>query len=349
MRTNIGKNSVRFGLVGYGNHGRCAVLPAINAAKGAKVAAVADLDPANLARLPDPSIPTYTDYRKMLQSEQLDAVYVAVPVEKHGVVTMAALQAGLHVIVEKPMAPTVAECRSMINAAKKNDLLLAVDFELRYSPIFIQIRKWISAGCLGRVGAIHFDHMWDGHKTTGDLAERRRRFCDSSGTLDCGIHRLDLMRYFIGGGTWKEVCAHGVWFNEKVRYAPHIAIQARLDNGVIATFNSSFAFTAYIKERASHTSLAIVGQKGVITMGTGADGKQVLRLVSEKQCETLPCAAESHAPSITLLVEDFSRAVLGGGPLPPEAASGEDGLMAVWIVDEANRIALVNGDTFKNH
>jgi UDP-N-acetylglucosamine 3-dehydrogenase len=346
--SNKQKKVIRFGLIGFGKHGQWAVEPAMRAAPKVQLKAVADLAPENLVLLPDPKVSTYTDFRRMIKQEALDAVYVATRVESHAEVTLAALRAGLHVITEKPMATSIAECRRMIAAAAKADRLLAVDFESRYVPGFQQIRKWIAEGRLGRLGAIHMDHFWDGHKVTGELAERRHRFCDSSGCLDCGIHKLDLARYFNGGGTWQDIRAYGAWFGEKVRYAPHISIQARLDTGVLVAVNASFAFTAYIPQRlrsSNYEGLAILGEKGVIVMHQAPDGVRHLQLVSETLSEVVPFVPHGHTSVITRLLGDFADSILRGRPLPPEAASGNDGLMAQMITDEANRQAVEAGDS----
>lgn len=338
---------IRFGLIGYGKHGQWAVVPALRAARGVRLAAVADLSPANLALLGDQSIAAYTDYRRMLRQEQLDAVYVATPVAHHCAAAVAAFRAGRHVIAEKPMAASVAECRRMLAAAHKAGKLLGVDFECRYYPGYRQIREWIAAGRIGRLRAIHIDHMWDGHKVWGEPGARRGRFLDSTGCLDCGIHKLDLARYFNGGGAWRDIHADGAWFGERVKYAPHIAIMARLDRQVLVTVNISFAFTAYIRRRirgVGYDGLAILGDRGVIVLHQDPNGKRYLELACPTLARTIPFGEHGHASYITLLVNDFARSIRANRPLPPELAAGEDGLQAQACADAANRLAIRHGD-----
>jgi predicted dehydrogenase len=340
---------LRIGLVGYGTHGQWAVVPAMKDAAGIRLAAVADLVPANLEKLDVPGAARYADYRKMLKKEQLDAVYVATRVDSHAEVAVAAFKAGLHVITEKPMAASLRQCRRMIEAAAKARRHLAVDFESRYSPGFRQVRAWIAEGRLGKVGAIHLTNMWDGHKLQGPLGERRRRFCDSSGCLDCGIHKLDLARYFNGGGEWRDIRAYGAWFGEAVRFPPHISILARLDTGVLVTLNASFSFTAYIdKVIPGHVyeGLAVLGDRGVIVLHQSPEGGHQLQLVSDTLSRTVPFSEHGHASVISQLLTDFAGAVFSGGSLPYEIATGHDGLMAQQCVDEANRQAVRAGDTW---
>ena len=337
---------LRFGLIGCGQHARWAVLPAIEGAAGCELAAVAEIVPANLDAVTDEAVAKHDDYRRMLAEEELDAVYVSTTVEAHCEPTVAALAAGCHVVCEKPMAVGEAQCRRMVDAAEQAGKILAIDFETRYAPPVQQVRRWIEAGHIGTVRAIHFESMWDAHKAFGgDLAERRKRLMMGSGCLDCGIHKLDLARFYCGGGEWRDVRAVGAWFGEDVPYPPHIAVTARLSGGVLVTLNESFAYTAYIKAKHFHTSEAIVGEKGAIALDVDEQGRKAFRLVSDTLQAECPLAAEGHGSAISRLLEDMDAAATDGKPLPPWTATGVDGMMAQIAVDAANRSAVENGDS----
>lgn len=338
---------LRFGLIGCGNHARWAVGPAFRECPSVRLTAVADLSAESLARFewPDPGLARYQDYTEMLSREQLDAVYVATPCEAHLEPVLAALAAGLHVVTEKPIAMSAADGERMVTAAETADRFLAVDFENRYSPVHRQIQEWVRAGRLGRVHAVHMNEFWDGHKVFGPLAERRHRFTEASGCLDCGIHHLDLARYYCGGGRWQEVHATGVWFGEQVRFPPHIAVQARLDLGVLVTLNASFAYTAYIEPRDLHDTIVLVGAAGVIDFRRDIPARRdTVRLVSADLTETREFPTEGHAAVIPQLLADFATVVTEGIAPPAALATGHDGLMAQVIVDEANRQAVQRGD-----
>lgn len=343
-----GAAPLRFGLAGFGHHGRNAVAPAMARSSGARLAAVADPSAECRAALTAEGVRAYPTVDQMLRSESLDALYVATPVEAHAEGVLAGLAAGLHVITEKPMAATVAECRAMVAAAEKAGKTLAVDFESRCIPRYRKIRRWIAEGRIGAVHAVHLDHFWDGHKTVGPLSRRRERFLNRSGCLDCGIHKIDLVRYFVGGGEWRRVQALGAWFGEKVRLAPHIAILAALDNGVLVTINASFAFNAYIPARLkdpNFNNMAIIGEKGVIVHHHSADGRSELELLSASESVTEAALPGTHAVDIAQVLDLFCDAVRQGKPLPPEIATGHDGLMAQFCMDEANRLAVEAGDS----
>jgi len=268
-------------------------------------------------------------------------------VDAHAAAVIEALNAGCHVITEKPMAMSVDECRAMLAAAKAAGKTLAVDFESRVIPHYRRIRSLIDQGMLGAVRAVHIDHFWDGHKPVGELGERRKRFLDRSGCLDCGIHKIDLARYFSGGGAWRRIHAVGSWFGEKTVFPPHIAILATLDNGVMATINASFAFTAYIPKRTANPNfqnLAIVGEKGVIVLHHTPSGAGEIEIVCEQMSAVEQTHPGNHKADIAELLSLFASAVQRGDPLPAEVATGYDGLMAQICMDEANRQAVLAGD-----
>jgi len=330
-----------FGLIGCGKHAEWAVAPAIRGTEGCRLAAAADLNAERL-EITGEGVAGYTDYREMLAKERLDAVYVATSQEAHCAPVLAAIAAGCHVVCEKPMGQDAEECRQMNAAAEAAGKVLAIDFENRYIPGYRQVREWIAAGHLGTVGAIHIDHMWDGHKIWGPIGERRKGFLQRVGCLDCGIHMLDMARFISGGGEWQDVRALGAWFGEEVNFSPHIAVLARLTPGRLVTLNASFAFTAYIKERVQAHGMLVVGEKGVIALEEH-EGTHAFRLVSETLNDTCPLGEAGHDEVIPNLLRDFITAVQGGTP-SPSMATGFDGLQAQIATDAANVDAVRQGD-----
>lgn len=334
---------LRFGLIGCGTHAQWAVLPAMKSTPSCQLVAVADVVQEHVAKVEGEGLGRYADYREMLKHEKLDAVYVATPCEVHCEPTVAALEAGCHVICEKPMAMTVDECRRMNAAAESAGKRLVIDFENRYLAANQQVRQWIADGRIGAVRAIHIDHMWDGHKSSGNLARRREGFLQRNGCLDCGIHMLDISRFFCGG-EWRDVRAFGTWMGERVKFPPHIAIQGRLTTGVIVTLNASFAHTAHIQAQHQHHGCVIEGEKGVIVLEHNDAGVEGYRLVSDSLAAFHSMNEAGHASVIPRVIEELDAAVTNGTPPSPSLATGFDGLMAQIAMDEANRDAIRSGD-----
>lgn len=327
---------LRFGLIGCGQHAKWALFSAFEKARNCRLCAVADLRPENLTAKEVPAnVGRYVDYRAMLAKEALDAVYIATRVDAHCEPTVAALGAGLHVICEKPMADTVDKCRRMIAAARRAKRLLVIDFEMRYYAHHRKIKEWITRGYLGEIRAAHAQHF-DARKAFGNGAPRRLISMNQNGVMNCGVHHLDLLRYFCGGD-WSRIEARGLWFHEDTVYPVHQSLMAVLGRGVLVTFNASAAYGAYIASQvAGHDSITIVGAKGVIRASEG-----VVRLVSEAHSEEAPCEHPHHSVAIPRLLDDVADVVAGRKALAETPmATGDDGLVASRAMLEANRISV---------
>ena len=142
--------SLRFGLIGYGLWGRHHAA-AIAAAPGAILAAIACASAATAAaaRRDFPDTPVTIDYRELLARPDVDAVAVAVPNHLHAEVGVAALEAGKDVLLEKPMATTLADCDRLLAAARASGRVLTIGHELRHSAQHGRVKTLIDAGEIG--------------------------------------------------------------------------------------------------------------------------------------------------------------------------------------------------------
>jgi len=141
---------LRFGLIGYGLWGRHHAA-AIAAAPGAALAGIACASAATAAaaRRDFPSTPVTVDYRQLLARPDLDAVAVVVPNHLHAEVGVAALEAGKDVLLEKPMATTLADCDRLLAAARTSGRVLTIGHELRHSAQYGRVKAMIDAGEIG--------------------------------------------------------------------------------------------------------------------------------------------------------------------------------------------------------
>lgn len=332
--------ALRFGLVGLGYHGYGAVLPAfyLPETKGIELVAVCDGRQERLD-LVDKPVEKYTSLEDMLASADIDAVYLAAGMDYHCQLAIAALKAGKHVLCEKPMGRNAEECRLMTETAKACGRLLAINFETRYSEKNAILRRWIAEGRLGDIGAIHFNNLWDCHKSFSASKDRRARLLSLAGALDCGIHKLDQARYLLGGN-WKAVEAVGAWLGEPCTPPPHIGIIGTLDNGVMVTLNASLAFTANIEPRTFVDNLYIAGTEGVVIvngdlLGHSAEMELSSRTLSEKRT----ISENGHTSDIALILTEIAEYVANGMTGPHTFATGEDGYQAQLATDLANTSA----------
>jgi predicted dehydrogenase len=127
----------------------------------ARVTGLCDLDPGQVAKFaPDhPGARGGTDYAELLRRADVDAVALATPPSRHHAMALAALEAGKHVWVEKPLAMTVADGRDLVEAARRRDRVLFVDETFLYDPLVREMKRIIDAGGLGDVYHLSFERL----------------------------------------------------------------------------------------------------------------------------------------------------------------------------------------------
>lgn len=144
----------RVALLGYGIGGAAFHAPLIDATPGLRLAAIVTGDPARAAdaggRYPDARIVPDAD-RLWRMAGELDAVVISTPNRTHVPLAMAALDAGLHVVVDKPLAPSAAEARALIEHARRAERVLTVYQNRRWDGDFLTLRRLVDAGELGEV------------------------------------------------------------------------------------------------------------------------------------------------------------------------------------------------------
>jgi predicted dehydrogenase len=146
------RNMINIGIIGYGYWGPNLVRNFAETA-GATVAAVADLDGKKLetVRRRYPAVKTTTDFQDLLRNPAIDAVAIATPVGTHFELGMAALKAGKHLWLEKPMTETSLQARKLIDEAEKRKRVLIVDHTFIYTGAVRKMGEIIGSGELGRV------------------------------------------------------------------------------------------------------------------------------------------------------------------------------------------------------
>lgn len=178
---------INIGIVGYGYWGPNLVR---NFAEtpGANVAAVAELDTAKLAVVQRryPAVKTTTDFRALLNDPNIDAVAIATPVSTHFELALAALRAGKHVWVEKPMTETSDQARQLIDEAERRDRVLIVDHTFIYTGAVTKMAELIKGGELGRI------YYYDSIRVNLGLFQR-----DVSVISDLAVHDFSILDHLL--------------------------------------------------------------------------------------------------------------------------------------------------------
>ncbi len=155
---------------------------------GARVVAVCDQRPERLAWVGGrfPTVATTREYRDLLNDPAIDAVIVATPVSSHFDLALAALQAGKHVMVEKPFVATLAQADRLLDEAEKRDLTIMVDHTFVYTPAVRKIRSLIDSGELGEI------YYYDSVRVNLGLFQH-----DVNVLWDLAVHDLAIIDYLL--------------------------------------------------------------------------------------------------------------------------------------------------------
>ena len=273
---------IRWGLVGTGK--RCLQhIKVLQRFPEYQITAVCDILPDRLNRAVELCASEgYSDYHKLLDREDLDVILVATPNYVHKEVVVSALKSGRHVLTEKPMGITVAECNEMIETAKESGKTLQVGLQLRYSPFYQKVHSLIAEGAIGKPRFVWFNEFrgdWAKQSTDPEVDNKINwRFYQklSGGTLlEKSCHYFDLFRWFIGTEPVSVAAMGGVNFYTNGRETlDHASVVIDFEGDCKATHGLSM-YSPHMQE------FILIGEKGAVDLDadTGAinlrrEGKQ---------------------------------------------------------------------------
>ena len=205
----MAKKTLKLALVGVGAAAQVNHLPVLKRLESVEVVALCDRDPEKAARVAQKwGIPTsYSRLEELLNDDDIDAVDLTTPNYLHAPMAMAALEAGKHVLCERPLARSYDEAAAMAKAAKKADRMLMCAVQHRFRPDAMLLRKFVEKGDLGTIFLAKGG--WLRQKTEWDSDEWRAQKRESGGgvVLELGFQMLDMALWVLGGPTVASVTA----------------------------------------------------------------------------------------------------------------------------------------------
>ncbi len=256
------QNKIRFSIVGYGNIGRRHAEQILQNGESVLVS-VCDINPAIGSVVPD-GVQFYTDLQTMLDSSETDVLCVCTPNYLHEPHTIAGLRAGLHTVVEKPMALSVAECTNMIAAGKESGKTIFAVKQNRYNPPVQEVKKLVSAGMLGEIFMIQVNCFWnrgDAYYAGSDWRGSKSR--DGGCLFTQFSHFVDILYYLNGpiAGARGMIENYAHKHNTEVEDTGSFVMKAA--NGAII----NFGFTTCSYNRNMEGSITIFAEKGTVKIG----------------------------------------------------------------------------------
>lgn len=176
----------------------------------ADVIALADVnDEVAKSKADELSIPEhYGDYKKLIARPDIDIVHICTPNHLHYAMSKEAMEAGKHIVCEKPLSMNSEEARELVKIAKERNVANAIHFNLRFYPVVRHVKAMIDSGELGEIFAVNgsYQQDWLFYQTDYNWRLEPKYSGDSRAIADIGSHWLDLVEYMTGLRVQK-VCA----------------------------------------------------------------------------------------------------------------------------------------------
>jgi UDP-N-acetylglucosamine 3-dehydrogenase len=316
--------ALRAGVIGLGTMGRHHAR-VYGELAGVDLVAVADSDPHAVAQATrGRTWRGYLDYRQMLERERLDLVSIAVPTALHEEVACAAIERGIHALVEKPIAATVQEGQRIAAAARAHDVVLTVGHIERFNAAILELKRHLAAGKLGKVFQIRA-------RRNGPFPARIR---DVGVVVDLATHDLDIMRFLLDSPV-ERIYAETA---QRIHTAHEDLVIGllRFANGVIGLIDVNWLTPTKVRE------LVVSGERGMFVASYLTQELYFYENnIARSEWDALDTLTGVHEGNMTryhldrreplrVELEAFVAAVRDG---QPPAVSAEDALAALHLAE----------------
>jgi xylose dehydrogenase (NAD/NADP) len=314
---------VRWGVLGCADIALRRVIPAMKATPGNTVAAIASRDVSRAqAAATEFDIPrAYGSYAEVLRDDHVDAVYIPLPNTMHAEWTIRSAQAGKHVLCEKPMAPTVAECQQMVAACRQAGVRFMEGYMYRFHPQHARVQALIAAGAIGAPTLMRSSFCARMRRPPHDI-----RFSPDLGggaLLDLGVYAIDAVRWLLG--------------------AEPVAVTGQLTLDAQGVDLSAIAALAFPDDVLATAACSFVANGGGSYEVLGPEGQITVHQAFAQPPGTPPrltCngSEELFEPDINqyeLMLAAFSSALIEARPLP---IADDSGIGNIAIVESLRRL-----------
>jgi len=335
------------GIIGSGGIAQGAHMPGYKAleSEGVRIIAVADAFPATAKAAAEKfDVPhQFSDYKQLLAMDEIDVVSVCTPNYLHKQPTVDALNAGKHVLVEKPMAMNAQEGREMLEAARKSGKKLQVGFMTRFSSQAQALKRFIDAGDMGEIYYARAQALRRrGIPGWGVFIEKDKQ--GGGPLIDIGVHILDLTLFLMGhpkpthvsGITYAKFGKRadvlglmGQWDPKKFTVEDFAVGFVRFDNGATLTLESSFVANM---EQNDLFNTQLFGTEGGCQYSPVKMFFEKNKTLVDATPAFLPTNVRTHEAEIRAFIE----AVREDKPVP---VPGEEALQVTQIIDGIYRSA----------
>ncbi|MBY0148422.1 Gfo/Idh/MocA family protein [Neobacillus niacini] len=323
---------LRVGVIGCGSIAIHRHLPEYQRNKDVEIVAVCDINGERAQATAEKyGAKAFTSYEELVSSGLADAVSVCTPNYLHAPVSIAALNAGLHVLCEKPMATSKQEAEEMVAAAKANGKKLMIAHNQRFVPSHQRAHQLIQSGDIGKIYSFRtaFGHGgpegWSIDGKESWFFEKEKAFVGAMG--DLGVHKTDLLRYVLG----EEITEVGAFVETNAKAFATVDDNAvcvlKTESGIIGTLAASWAYKG--KE---DNSTIIYGEKGILRLEDDPVNSLVVQYANGEivnyQLGKIQ-SNEAGGQNNSRVIDQFAAAVIEGHEVP---VTGEEGMKSLEVI-----------------
>jgi undecaprenyl-phosphate 4-deoxy-4-formamido-L-arabinose transferase len=319
-------NPIRIGILGCARIAKKSFLPALAKCDRFRLVAVAARERSKAELEANALGCTAEGYESLVERDDIDAVYVPLPVGLHAVWALRALEAGKHVLVEKTFATSLAEAEPLVRLAHERDLVLMEALSYVYHPLFALVHETVASGAIGELRAIEAAF---GFPRLPESDIRSDPALGGGGALDALIYPLSFALSFAAGAPWQSISYHTVT-NASSRVDERGFV--RLD---WPRFSASLSYGMGLSYRNTYTVWGETGHLSadrVFSRPPDYDGDLVLVRGQERQAISVP-----RADAFLGMLQAFADKVEGVDS--SKRNEGEDILRRLGVIAEVHRHA----------
>jgi predicted dehydrogenase len=325
-----------YAIVGLGQYGRDVILPQFVNCKHSRVTALVSGDRAKALAaatkygVPESAIYSYADFDRIRDNPDVDIVYVCLPNSMHAEYTIRAAKAGKHVMCEKPMAVSVAECEAMIRACKTAGKKLMIGYRCHFEPFNLEAMRLARSGAAGKIRYVRSEHGF----VQGDPNKwRLKRALSGGGSLmDMGVYSLQAARYMTGEEPIAVTARESTDRRDPRFREVEDMIEWTLEfpSGAIAGCQSMYS--------ANQNHILLMGDKGRIELepATRYDGNHMWTGRDGRETEITSIPPGPGKTQFAGQLDHLAECILDGRE---PIVSGEEGLRDMRIVEAIYRSA----------
>jgi D-xylose 1-dehydrogenase (NADP+, D-xylono-1,5-lactone-forming) len=321
---------LRWGVLGCADIALRRLIPAMHATPENKVVAIGSRDLARAQSAANAlAIPrAYGSYAEVVADEEVDAIYIPLPNSLHAEWAVRSTEAGKHVLVEKPMAGTVAECEQMVAAARKAGTRLMEAFMYRFHPQHARVRQLLSSGAIGELRMLRTAFCARMQRPPADF-----RFSPDLGggaLLDLGVYAIDAARWLVAA--------------DPISVSGSVVLGARgidVSAAAVLTFpNATLATVACSFIANGGGTYELVGSEGKLTLHQAfaqPAGRPPTLTLPNGDLEVFDQAVNHYE----LMLSAYASAILANTPLP---IAPEDGIANIRVIESVRTESLTRGE-----